>query len=146
MRIGELAQRVGINPKTVRYYEQIGLLPEPPRTPSGYREYADVDVERVMFIKSAQRLGLALDEIREILALRDGGQRPCAYVRAVLRQQVTDIDHRLAELQQLRQQLITLEQRAEALPEPDGAICGLIDHVRQRTTPVDTARPSRPTL
>lgn len=81
MRIGELAARLGLNTRTIRYYESIALLPEPERTASGYRTYDEADVERLAFIKSAQRLGLALDEIREVLALRERGVTPCGYVR-----------------------------------------------------------------
>ena len=139
MWIGELGERVGVNPKTIRYYEQIGLLPEPTRLPSGYRSYADDDVARLVFIKTAQRLGITLDEIREILALRDGGRRPCGYVRGVLRQEVAELDQRIRELRRLRQELIRLDALAAAMAEEAGdadeAICPLIqggrNHVRQ---------------
>lgn len=94
MRIGELAERLAVNPKTIRYCESIGLLPEPERTPSGYRAYTETDVDRVAFIKTAQRLSITLDEVREILALRERGERPCAYVRDVLRREVAAIDKR----------------------------------------------------
>src|SRR5690606_16567547 len=73
MRIGELAERLGVNPKTIRYYESIGLLSPPERTPAGYRIYGEDALERLTFIKTAQRLGITLDETREILALRDRG-------------------------------------------------------------------------
>lgn len=133
MRIGELSERLGLNPKTVRYYESIGLLPEPERTPSGYRIYSETDIERVAFIKTAQRLGITLDEIREILALRDRGERPCGYVRDVLRREVAAVDNRLVELRQLRKQLIELDRLADSLSEvDDGFTCQLIDHVRAR--------------
>jgi DNA-binding transcriptional MerR regulator len=135
MRIGELAGRVGVNPKTIRYYEQIGLLPEPQRLPSGYRRYAEDDVARLVFIKTAQRLGIALDEIREILALRDRGRRPCAFVRGVLRREVADFDQRIAELDHLREELVRLDALAADMAEEGGAageaICPLIEHVRQ---------------
>ena len=84
MQIGELGEQLGVNPKTIRYYESIGLLPEPARSSSGYRVYDETDAERLGFIRAAQRRGLALDEVREILALRDGGQAPCDYVRTVI--------------------------------------------------------------
>ena len=67
MRIGELADRLGVTTKSIRFYESIGLLPDPARTASGYRDYAEADAERLTFIKTAQRLGLSLDEIREIM-------------------------------------------------------------------------------
>jgi DNA-binding transcriptional MerR regulator len=134
MRIGELAAQLGLNPKTIRYYEDIGLLPEPERTPSGYRVYGDADVERLTFIKTAQRLGMALDEVGEILALRDRGEQLCGYVRAVLRRQVADIDRRMAELATLRQQLVALDEAADRLPDAGPGRCRLIDHVRQPET------------
>lgn len=132
MLIGELAERVGVNTKTVRYYESIGLLPEPERGESGYRVYHEPDVERLAFIKAAQRVGLALDEVREILALRDRGEAPCTYVRGVLSRQVADIDRQLEDLHRLREQLVSLERRAQTTPADEGTICGLIEHVRQK--------------
>jgi DNA-binding transcriptional MerR regulator len=133
MRIGELAERLAVNPKTIRYYESISVLPEPERTPSGYRTYTETDVDRVAFIKTAQRLGITLDEIREILALRERGERPCAYVRDVVRRELAAIDERLAELRQLRRDLTELDKLADALPEAEnGFTCRLIDHVRAR--------------
>lgn len=138
MRIGELAGRLAINPKTIRYYEGIGLLPDPERTPSGYRLYDEDDVERLTFIKTAQRLGITLDEIREILTFRERGDRPCDYVRAVLRREVAEIDQRLAELGALRDELVALEDLADQLPESRPGACRLIDHVRQRDAAVPT--------
>lgn len=135
MRIGELARKVGVNPKTVRYYESIGLLPAAERTSSGYRVYDEGDAERVGFIKAAQRLGMRLDEIAEVLALRDADKRPCSYVRGVLHEHVADIDERIAELQRLRRQLVDLDERADQLasdPDAVSASCPLIDHVRRQ--------------
>ncbi len=132
MRIGALADQLGLNPKTIRYYEGIGLLPEPKRTASGYRDYDDSTAELLTFIKTAQRLGITLDAIREIVALRDRGEQPCTYVREVLRREVADIDERIAELARLREQLVTLDEEAEGLPEDRAARCRLIEHVRRR--------------
>ena len=81
MRIGEVAERLAVNPRTIRYYESIGLIPEPARTESDYRDYDEKDFERIRFIKTARRLDLALDEIREILAFADKSQVPCGHVR-----------------------------------------------------------------
>lgn len=134
MRIGELADQLGLNPRTVRYYESIGLLPEPDRTPSGYRDYDERTGELLTFIKTAQRLGMTLDEIREILALRDRGEQPCGYVRQVIRRQVNEIDERIAELRQLRRELVTLDEIADRLPDPGPGQCPLIEHVRRGDT------------
>jgi DNA-binding transcriptional MerR regulator len=135
MRIGELARKIGVNPKTVRYYESLGLLPAAERTSAGYRTYGEGDVERVGFIKAAQRLGMRLDEIAEVLALRDADKRPCSFVRRVLHKHVSDIDARMAELQRLRTQLLDLDARADQLasdPDAESASCPLIDHVRRQ--------------
>lgn len=132
MRIGELAERLGINPKTIRYYESIYLVPEPERTASGYRIYDEDDVERLVFIKAAQRLGLALDEVREILGLRERGEAPCGYVRELISRELADLDRRLEELRGLREELVALERRAQDTGDANGRICGLIEHVRQK--------------
>jgi DNA-binding transcriptional MerR regulator len=130
MRIGELADRLGVTTKSIRFYESIGLLPDPARTPSGYRDYAEVDAERLTFIKTAQRLGLSLDEIGEIIAFRDRGQQPCGYVAGVLRRQVTDLDRRITEMRKLRDELRALEAKAALGDHAEGSYCGVIEHVR----------------
>ena len=131
MKIGELAERVKVNPKTIRYYESIGVLPEPVRTASGYRDYDDTYADRLTFVRTAQRLGMTLDEVREILAFRERGEVPCTYVRQVLEAQVTSVDRRIEELQALRGQLVELAAVADTLPEADAAVtCRLIEHVR----------------
>jgi MerR family copper efflux transcriptional regulator len=117
MRIGELAQRLDLNPRTIRFYEATGVLPEPERTPSGYRDYEESDVDRLRFIKLAQSLGLSLDEISEVLAFRDRGEPPCAYVTEVIRNKAADIDHQIEQLQKLRRELRRLARRARELPE-----------------------------
>ncbi|HEX2192215.1 MAG TPA: heavy metal-responsive transcriptional regulator [Acidimicrobiales bacterium] len=129
MRIGELADRVGVTAKTIRFYESIGLVPDPPRTPSGYRDYDEGDADRITFIRTAQRLGLSLDQIGEIIGLRDRGQQPCAYVAEVLRRQVSQLDERIGEMRRLRDELRALEAAAAASPDP-GNYCGVIEHVR----------------
>src|SRR5919199_6887315 len=104
-------------------------MPDPARTPSGYRDYAQTDAERLTFIKTAQRLGLSLDEIREIIAFRDRGEQPCAYVAEVLHRQVADLDGRIREMRRLRDELRDLEAKA-TLGDHGGGYCGVIEHVR----------------
>jgi len=136
MRIGELASRVGVNPKTVRYYEGIGLLPPAEREPSGYRDYDGQDVDRLRFIRTAQRLGLSLGEIAEILAFRERAERPCDYVLEVLDRQVADLDRRMAEMAELRGELTALKARADDLPIDESSYCTVIEHARcGRTVP-----------
>lgn len=128
MRIGELADAVGVNPKTIRYYEDIGLLPAPARTSGGDRTYDHADVERLAFVRRAQQLELTLDEIREILALRERHQRPCDYVLSVAQQHLAELDDRLAQMQRARDELRALVDGAERLPADSGRYCALIEH------------------
>ena len=120
-----------MNPKTIRYYESIGVLPEPERTASGYRDYAEDAATQLTFIRTAQRLGISLDEIREILAFQQRGEAPCGYVRGVLDQELAQIEARIRELQDLRDQLVDLAAEAAHLPPAAaGETCSLIEHVR----------------
>ncbi|MDQ1418883.1 MAG: hypothetical protein QOJ52_845 [Acidimicrobiaceae bacterium] len=128
MQIGELAQRLGVTTKTIRFYESSGVLPAPARTQSGYRQYVEADVERLTFIKTAQRLGLSLNEIAEIIAFRDRGEPPCGYVRTVLRRQVTELNARIEEMRRLRNELRHLEARASDVSSDRGTYCQLIEH------------------
>lgn len=134
MRIGELADRAGVNPKTIRFYEDKGLLPPPARRASGYRDYDAEDTERLIFVKTAQRLGFALAEIAEILAFKERGEPPCGYVLKVLDAQVTDIDRRIGELVALRAELLALRARAGRLPQDGACYCTLIEHASPSTT------------
>lgn len=128
MRIGELAYRVGVNPKTVRFYEERGLLPEAARRPSGYRDYGEEDVARLAFIRAAQRLGFNLSQISEILAFKERGERPCDFVLSVLDSQLTDIDRRLGELVALRAELMALKAKADRLPADGASYCQIVEH------------------
>jgi DNA-binding transcriptional MerR regulator len=139
VRIGELARLGDVSPKTIRYYESIGLLSEPARTPSGYRDYDGSYADRLTFIRTAKRLGITLDEVKEILSFPERGKAPCSYVRGVLEAQVDSIDRRIRELESLRSQLIEIVAEADRLPEVGGT-CRLIEHVRQKTA-ATTERP-----
>lgn len=119
MRIGELAQRSGVTAKTVRYYEDVGLVEPPPRTPAGYRDYEPSALERLAFIRAAQAIGLTLGEIRSIIALRDDGLTPCGHVLELLRRRADELERRIAELRSLRGELRRLVDRAEGLDPAD---------------------------
>lgn len=96
--IGKVAERAGVNPKTIRYYEEIGLLPKPQRGENRYRLYSKEAVELLQFIKKAQGLGFTLSEIKEIVAIRQMGHEPCVHVRALLERKIVDLDQRLKDL------------------------------------------------
>jgi len=128
MLIGELADRVGVNPKTIRYYESIGLLPKPPRTDAGYRDYGPDDVERLAFVRRATELDLQLDEVAEILAFRDRGERPCDYVLDVAREHIDELDQRIAEMRRARRELRALLEHASDPLDGEACYCHLIEH------------------
>jgi MerR family transcriptional regulator, copper efflux regulator len=115
MRIGTLAERSSLTTKTIRYYESIGLLDEPPRTASGYREYDDVAVERLRFIRDAQSSGLSLSEVQSILELKDAGSRSCGHTMSLLDRHIAEIDEQMARLAVARQELRELAERARML-------------------------------
>ncbi len=127
VRIGELATELGLNPKTIRYYEEIGLLPAPQRTPAGYRLYTAADRERLQFIGKAKAIGLTLEEIREILTLRRDGERPCAHVLALLDQKLATVDAQLRTLTDFRQDLVALREEAAETMSGDACVCGIIE-------------------
>ncbi len=108
MRIGELAKRFGLNPKTIRYYEEIGLLPRANRSETGYRFYDERDVERLGFIRRAKMLGLSLDEIRDILKVEQEGSPPCVQVLDLIDLKISAIEQRMAELGAFRAELASL--------------------------------------
>jgi MerR family copper efflux transcriptional regulator len=129
VRIGELAERAGISAKAIRYYEQIGVLTPPTRTPSGYRDYDHAAHERLEFVRAAQAVGLTLGEIRQVIAFRDDGQTPCEHVAALLQRRAAEVDARIAELQQLRGELARLARRAATLDPkqcPPERVCHVI--------------------
>ena len=105
LSVGQLAARAGVRADTIRYYERAGLLPEPNRTDGDHRRYGAADLDRLLFIRGAQRLGLRLAEIRELLAVRDTGTCPCGPAEALLRKHVGEIDQEIARLTALRANL-----------------------------------------
>lgn len=119
MLIGQLARSTDVTAKTLRFYEDQGLLPEPARTPAGYRDYPDPAIDRVRFIRNAQGAGLTLAQIRQILAIRDRGQPPCDHVAEPVEERLADVDRRLAELERTRDELHALRRRLDALDPAD---------------------------
>jgi DNA-binding transcriptional MerR regulator len=121
VRIGELATQAGLTVKTIRFYEQARVLPEPARRPSGYRTYEASAVARLRFVKAAQAAGLTLAEIRQIIAVRDRSGPPCRHVTDLLDAHAADLQRRIAELTALRAEVSRLRNRADGL---DPAQCG----------------------
>ena len=117
MRIGELAEAVGTSTKTLRFYEEQGLLAEAQRTPGGYRDYPAEVVPRIDFIHRGKAAGLTLAQIRQILQIRDRGQAPCEHVRGLLDTRLADLHEQISKLVALRDTIAQLRSRA-APPEP----------------------------
>lgn len=100
--IGQTAKRAGVNIETIRFYEREGLIPEPPRNPSGYRQYSPDFVKRILFIKRAQALGFSLKEIAELLALRVEPDTACDDVRRRAEARLTNIEEKIQALERLK--------------------------------------------
>lgn len=132
LRIGELARQIGVNARTIRYYEQIELLPRPRREGNGYRVYDQTDAARLQFIRRARALDFALDDIGEILALRERGKAPCLYVLHTIDRKIGAVEQRIADLKRLRQELVELRRAAQDLPVDDvegkECVCHLIQN------------------
>ncbi len=126
MWISELAERAGVAARTVRFYEEQGLLTKPERTHAGYRSYDGATVDRLLFIKSAKSLGLKLADIGRVLELADTGERPCGRVESLVDAKVAEIDERIDELQVLRSRLCSLE----GSPGVKATVCPIIEHAR----------------
>jgi DNA-binding transcriptional MerR regulator len=125
--IGELAGRVGVAAPTIRYYESIGLLRPPARTPGGYRRYPERTIEDLVFIRKAQALGFTLDEVAEILALTRAGTAPCARVLAMTERHLAALDERIERTRQFRDRLAAELARWRRLPaQSPGAPCQMI--------------------
>jgi Cu(I)-responsive transcriptional regulator len=105
LTIGSLAKKTGTKVPTIRYYEQIGLMPEPGRTEGGQRRYGDDELDRLAFIRHARQLGFSLEAIRELLDLSDHPHRPCLEADAIARRQLKQVEQRLARLEALRTEL-----------------------------------------
>lgn len=115
MKIGELGQQAGVTTKTIRYYESIGLLDEPHRTASGYRDYDEAAIERLRFVRDAQATGLTLSEISSVLELKGSGERSCAHTTALLDRHLAELDVQIERLQTARSSLTQLAARARKL-------------------------------
>lgn len=112
MTIGQIARRLAITPRTLRYYERIGLLIPSARTEAGYRLYNERDADRLGIIRYAQRLGWSLHEIASIIAVREGGFPPCRHVRALAEAKAQEIGEQIADLMVLQQQMLHLARVA----------------------------------
>ncbi len=133
MKVGELATHAGVGVQTLHYYERIGLLPKPSRSAANYRLYPPDALCRVQFIKKGQALGFTLEEIKEILDLRERGRAPCRYVADVARKHLREIDARIAVLREFRKSLMVVlprwEKETVGQRRCAGEFCDLIEQL-----------------
>ena len=130
MQIGEVARQVGMATSAIRFYEEAGLLLEPGRTASGYREYDQSVIDRLTFIRAGQGVGLTLNELREVLTIRDHGEPPCRHVSDLIGTRMREVDQRIKDLQRLRQDLADLAETATELdPDdcPPESVCRILN-------------------
>jgi MerR family copper efflux transcriptional regulator len=127
MRIGELSRQSNLPVKTLRYYEELGLIQSQTRTEGGFRQFLPDCIPRLDFIKQAKSLGLSLQEIRHILDIHDQGEKPCREVRHTLQEKVEEIEQRIQELTQLKGHLNRLLAYDEESKPDSATICPIIE-------------------
>lgn len=134
MHIKALSETTNVSAKTIRYYEEIGVLPEAKRLPNGYREYGEVDVERLRLVAGARRLDLSLDEIKEIMTMRERGEAPCITLLNRLGEKADEIAGRIDALKRLESDLRQLHALGLTFPTDDVAgkncVCHLVSEKR----------------
>jgi len=126
LTIGRLAKAAGVNVETIRYYQRIGLIVEPPKPVSGYRNYPADAIARLRFIRHAQGLGFTLTDIKELLSLNDGD---CRQARRLAEQKHSDVQRRLQDLQKVQRALAGMIDACRE-SESRGTRCALIDALK----------------
>ena len=125
LSIGQVAHQAGVGVETIRFYEREGLLEEPPRKSSGYRQYSDQVIKRIHFIKRAQRLGFSLKEINELLLLRVDAQTTCEEVKQHTEAKIAEVERKLVELQRMR--LALLQVASLCTGKGPASACPMLD-------------------
>lgn len=115
----ELARRTGCNLETIRYYEKVGMMPDPPRTASGYRIYGESHVSRLRFILRARELGFSIEQVRGLLELVDGGTQTCAEVKERTEQHLADVRAKIADLKRIEKVLATTAAQCSGEDVPE---------------------------
>jgi Hg(II)-responsive transcriptional regulator len=133
LTIGQVAKKARVNVMTVRYYERRGLIPEPPRLDSGYRQYLPETVRRIFFIKSAQELGFSLREIEELLSLRVRDDDGCGEVKRKAQGKIAEIEEKIGALTKMKRALTKLTAACETRT-PSSGECPILDALEPRFT------------
>jgi MerR family mercuric resistance operon transcriptional regulator len=132
MQIGAIAKRISLSVDAIRFYERNGLLPRPPRTQGGFRQYAENDVETLAFIRRVQSLGFKLSEIRSLVNLRGTRVQPCAPVRRRLHAKLVDVRRKLTDLHKLERELRLALRRCDHELRKRSANCPILRETNKR--------------
>ena len=124
MKIGDLAEKSGLSADTLRYYEKIGIMPDPPRSTKGYRSYDNAHVKRLKFVMRSRDLGFSLEEVRGLLGLVDDRSRTCADVQLIAEDHLTDVQAKIADLRRIERVLSDTVARCTGDAAPE---CAVID-------------------
>lgn len=134
LKVGEVAEQAGVQVQTLHFYERSGLLPKPKRSEANYRLYSHDLVRRVQFIKKAQTFGFTLEEIRDILDLKDHGRAPCRRVAEIAGERLREIEAELAKWRAFRRALTSVlpqwEQETAVERKCAGEFCDLLERLR----------------
>lgn len=129
--IKDISAKLDLNPKTVRFYEDIGLIPKPKRNESNYRIYSEDDLKILSFVKKARTLGISTQDIKKIINLRKKGTLPCCTVISILEKEEQDLEQKIQEMIAFKEKLSqTVKSFKENIEKgADGKICGLIEQL-----------------
>jgi MerR family mercuric resistance operon transcriptional regulator len=133
LSIGQFARRAGVGVETIRFYEREGLLEQPPRRPSGYRQYSEQAIRQIHFIKRAQQLGFSLKEITELLRLRVDAQTSCDEVKQRTEAKLAEVERKMVELQRMRQALLQIASLC--IGQGPTGHCPMLDALDQQEPP-----------
>ena len=127
--IQDAAAETGVSRDTLRYYERIGILPPPPRTAAGQRVYGEADLDRLSFVRRARELGFALDRVRQLLAMVDGGVSTCGEVQAIALDRLAEVRRKIADLRRLERALHAMADQCKGGRIPE---CPIIETLARR--------------
>ncbi|KZM49988.1 Cu(I)-responsive transcriptional regulator [Labrenzia sp. OB1] len=128
MNIGAASRQSGLPVKTIRYYEEIGLV-RPPRSENGYRDFSQTDLERLKFLQRSRSLGFSIEECRDLLSLYEDTNRASADVKAIARQKIRQVEHKIAELNSLKRILLEMVEACHGDERPE---CPIMDDLSGR--------------
>lgn len=120
MKIGNIARQVDVSTSTIRYYEGAGLLPHAGRDRLGYRDYGEIDLERIKFVMGARQLGISFADIKQIVAIHDQGEMPSPRILELLRQKAEEVEQRSSRLESVKVELCRLRELALNHDRHDG--------------------------